>query len=268
MQDLYDSLMQVGWYDQAERLLPSEAKLLVRKILNFTPPLKSKLGPARISGEMAIKNELNNLFSEAQQGMTDDVLFRFGKSHIDAWVTHPGGGERTNLKWDYIAERSEMMGIYRRSLSKKGKVIPKLFPKRPGVWFARNVVPIGSVSEFMKPKLARVGRWKASWAKAGSELGDKFPSWIQRQIPLVGNISRINIAAIKDPVNQFIEFTSGAPGVGRTRRDIQAAVNARGKVMARRLGMLINRFAHRMHASTEARIRENLKPEPQETIQE
>ena len=269
LQNLYDSLMQIGWYEQADNLIKTATKGLCRKLVNFTPPMKAKgmksgMNENKAAGEGAIRVDLGRLFSEANATLLDRVVSEHGTQGINAWVTD-ADGTRTNLLWGKVDyDQANMEITHGQNRDGKGRV--KKYPRSPrGVWLSRSVVPEGNKDPFVKKKQLMVGRWKSCWAKLGAEAGDKkYPQWIKRHFSTNGNICRVDISKINDHTRPSVAVSCSAPGVGRTRQDIHNAVQSYGVLMGQRIMFLFRRFKHRVDSRTVQRVRDTIPPFPDE----
>ena len=187
----------VGQGKDASQVLCQEARLLTKTIVNFIPPIRSKWGPAKTSGEMAIRRELSNLFSEAEPKLLDEIGSRFGVKNIQTDIT-TASGRKQQLNWGTIdPEASRLSQWHKQNRGPRGKI--KMMRKGfPNYWNARVVIPAGTKEPYIKEVQQRVGRGKASMAKGAAGLGEKFPSWISRHFGTVSDIAIADISQAQD----------------------------------------------------------------------
>lgn len=257
----------VGQGKDASQVLCQEARLLTKTIVNFIPPIRSKWGPAKTSGEMAIRRELSNLFSEAEPKLLDEIGSRFGVKNIQTDIT-TASGRKQQLNWGTIdPEASRLSQWHKQNRGPRGKI--KMMRKGfPNYWNARVVIPAGTKEPYIKEVQQRVGRGKASMAKGAAGLGEKFPSWISRHFGTVSDIAIADISQAQNPTQPSVTFGSRAPGIDRLKSRIQAAVRFREKVLVKRLKLIISGYSADFAKSIRANSRAARTPtEPGETVE-
>lgn len=240
MNGIADAL--VGTNGDAEELVKGEAKRLSTQITNFTPPIKSKWGNARTSGEMAIKSELYSLFSESEIPLIDTIGSEHGVKDINAWITKKGG-EKENLQWANLDPMGDRMAAFHKQYRNRAGKVPKMKAAGAGIWRARVVVPIGSREPYVKNIQRRVGRARASMALCAARLGKNFPSWISRHFGQgLANIAVLDMSSLSNNSRPSITFGSKAPGIYRIADRVQAAVNSRARAMVKRTKLIISGY--------------------------
>lgn len=253
MASLYDALLGSG--QDVSTIVVDESRRLARTLVNFVPPIKSKWGNPKKSGEMAIRRELSSLFSEADQGLIDEVGSLHGIRNVNTWITNRNGGKQQIL-WDSIDPvGSRLRQNHHQARGPRGKI--KLHKRNgyPQTWSARVVIPAGTLEPYTRNVESQVGKGKASLALAAAQLGEKFPSWIGRHF---GNVSQTAIADIShatDPTRPSVTFGSRAPGVDRLQARMQGAVSLRAKKIAGRIRLVLSGYAADIKAGMRAQKR-------------
>lgn len=240
---LSDALIGQGQGSDCSQILRDETRRLSKQIVAFTPPLKSNHGAPKASGEMAIAGELHSLFTEAGTKLIDEIGSEHGLHDINAFITRPQG-DKLNLRWGTIDPTGARMAEYhQKEKNSRGKIGRRVKRSEPGKWFARYVVPTGTLEPYIKTIQKRVGRWRASWATVASNLGQQFPAWISRHFGSVNEISISNIEGLQSRTSPSVTFGSRAPGNQRQRGIIQSAVTARGKAIGKRIRLVLSGYA-------------------------
>lgn len=239
----------IGKGKDVSTILVDEHRRLTRTIVNFTPPLPK--ANAKWIGEQAVRRDLEGLISETSFRMIDSVGSEKGLKNIDTYRMI--GGQRKHLLWDRIvvnpAELAELHPQYRNA---RGRV-PRERSLGENVWNARIMVERGNRAPYIKAVQSRVGRWKAKWAYAAAQLGDRYPAWISRHF---GYASSRATFVVNEGENCSITFGGRGPGFARDKTKIKAAVNFRVKVILRRIKLVISGYAKEiaqgMKVSTQA----------------
>lgn len=262
LNSLSDALFGAG--KDASNVVRDEGRRLTRTIVNFIPPIKSQYGPAKKSGEMAIERELKSLFSEAQPELIQKVTKEHGASNVHSFITKKDGTKQEIL-WDNVINPDQMREFHHKNRDNRGKVPLKRsgFP----VWTARVIVPQGSLVPYIKVVQKNVGKGKASMAKAGIDMGDKYPAWIADK---TGNNQAAisDISRLADPSRPSVTFGSRAPGINRLGPRIQAAVKMRARAVGRRINLLINGYKGDFEKGRKVATKyRNSTVEPEEMIQ-
>lgn len=240
MDSLFNAMCATG--GDAAKLVEQETRLLSKTIVNFTPPIKSKWGNPKTSGEMAIKAELYSLFSEAEPRLIDEVGSKHGTKDINAFITN-ANGEKVNLQWANLDPLGSRMDEYHEKFQNRRGKVPRTKASGSGVWKARVVVPKGSRDPYIKKLQARVGRARASFAQTAARLGATFPSWISRHFGApISDIAIMELSGLQNPVSPSVVFGSRAPGIDRVRDRVQAAVNFRAKVIVRKVKLILSGY--------------------------
>ena len=259
MNSLHDALLGAG--QDASTLVQDEVKRLARMIVSFVPPLRSSGNPRQV-GEQAVERDIKNLVSEATPNLIDEVGSRYGVRDIQtAWLTEKDG-KQLNLKWDHLDPTGDRLEEYHRSYQDRNGRIPKVKPTS-GVWSARVVAPVGTRQPLIDKNQKHVGHWKATWAKGGAALGDKYPTWINRHF----NSPMAQVKIHLEGESPFVTFGSSAGGNDRIQSRIQGAVNARAKAMARRVKLILSGYSKDLSQKMKAQAKAKNWSEPLEAIE-
>ena len=241
-------------------LLKDECRLLSKTITAFVPPLRGPGGSPEQVGKQAIGRELTNLISEADVELMDKVGSEHGVSNInDVWLTKKDG-EKIELLWGNLDPTGNRLPEFHEQYrdQRTGKV--KTVKGQSGKWKARVVVPKGIRDAFIRKTQAHVGAWKASWARAGAELGQKFPRWITKHFSTSAPLGVVDLIKANDPTYPTITFGSRAPGNGRMQQRIQAAVKSRARSMARRTKLILSGYSKDISQGMKAQYRAKRTP--------
>lgn len=265
MDTLRDAMCAKGM--DATNLVQDQTRLLDRTIVNFVPPIKSKWGNPKASGEGAINVELKSLFSEAEPKTIDEIGSLHGVRNVDTWMSKPGG-ERLHIVWENLDPEATRLDEYHRQYQDNRGKVKRQKASPIGTWRARVVVPQGSRAPFIKAQQAKVGRAKCSMSLVGQRLGDKYPSWIYRHNDHALN-SGTGIVNINEsnPAAPSILFGSRAPGIGRIRARVQSAVSFRAKVMVRRAKLILNDYKDWKTVRSKANARKGKPSETPEVVE-
>lgn len=235
LNDLREAMIGNG--EDVSKLLQQEHKLLTRTIVNFTPPLPAT--GAKQIGEKAVKRDLHSLISEAPADLIDEIGSEHGLTNIDTYRTLKV--KNVHLLWDRIVPNPQMLPeIHNRYRNKRGR-IPIVPGFGGGVWRSRVVVEKGQREPYVKQVQSHVGRWKAKWAFAAAQLGDKYPSWIARHFGDIASKARFQ-HQLKG-VTPFILFGGSGPNFAQNKSKINAAVKFRVMVLKRRIKLVISNYA-------------------------
>lgn len=259
---LHDALLGAG--KDASNVVRDEGRRLTRTIVNFIPPIKSRFGNAKQSGEAAISRELSNLFSEAQPELIQRVTKDHGASNVHSFITDKNGG-KTEILWDNVITPDQMPAFHKKNQNNRGKVplVRNGFP----VWTARVIVPQGTLKPYIKAVQKNVGYGKGSMAKAGIAMGDKYPAWIADK---TGNNPNaiVDVSMLADVSKPSVTFGTRTPGINRLGPRIQAAVKMRARAVGRRIKLLIEGYKGDFNKSSKAATKfRNSTIEPEEFIQ-
>lgn len=234
--------VMVGSGMDISNLVRDEARRLGKAIVNFTPPLNSKWGGPRQSGEMAIKSEIYSLFSEASYELIAEVSHDKGFHNIDSYVA-TRNGLKVELQWANIDPQGAAMDAYHKQFQDRNGKIRRTKASPQGLWKSRVVVPEGMRDPYVKKLQQRVGLMRASIALCASQLGVQFPRWISRHFSSVSSTGISDITGLQNASAPSVVFGSRSKGVGRIRERVQAAVNARSKSIKRRTELMIYGYA-------------------------
>lgn len=244
---LRKALMDEG--KDCANLLRDEHRRLARQIVNFTPPFGK--GGARQVGELAVKKDLYSLISEANYDFLDKVSSEHGIQNVDALV--PGArGTLKHLMWDHVVTNEAMLEMYHQQYRNARGRVPRGRNFNPQVWSSRIVVPKGMRDPYVAKIQARVGIWKAKWAKGAVDLGDKFPSWITRHFAYIGKDSFLSFD-FTNPDAQFVMFGGRGPDFRRDVQKITAALKSRTSAIARRVKLIVSGYSKDLSQKMKAR---------------
>lgn len=258
LDSLRDALFGQG--QDASNVVQDEARLLGRTIVAFTPPLGSN---ARQQGENAIERDIKNLVSEASQLLIDEIGSKYGVHDITAAYRRDKEGHDINLQWENLDPSGARLAEYHKKYRNAKGRIPSVKAIK-GVWRARVVVPDGVRAAFIADVQKHVGLWKASWAELPAKLGEKFPTWIRRHLGHSHGIS--DVTGLQNKLAPSVKFGSRAGGNSRIRSDIQAAVNARAKTIARRVKLILSGYNKDLARGMKAQSRAKDWSEPSPVI--
>jgi hypothetical protein len=234
MESLREAMIGAG--KDCANILRDEHKMLTRTIVNFTAPTPA--AGAKQLGEQAVARDITKLVSEASPELVDKVGSKYGIQDVHAFVTKQDGS-KLEILWQHLdptgARLSEYHQMYRDS---RGRV--RNYKPAPGVWDSRVVVPKGVRDPYIKLVQQRVGRWKAKWAYAAAQLGDRYPGWITRHFPKVSGDSFYE--ANLEGENPSITFGGRGPNFRRNLSNIQGAVKFRAKAILRRAHLMVNGY--------------------------
>lgn len=239
LNSLHDALLGAG--KDVSTIVKDEARRLTRTIVNFIPPIKSHWGNPKASGEGAIRRELQSLFSEASPKLIANLTSRFGVSNVSTFITDKDGTKQ-EIQWDTVdTTGARMKELHHAAMNRRGKVPLHKRNGYPQIWSARVVVPQGTREPYIKATQKKVGKGKASMAKAGVLMGDKYPRWIADHINN-NQHSVADISKLEDPTSPSVTFGSSAPGIDRLRSRIQSAVRFRATVVGRRIKLILSDY--------------------------
>jgi hypothetical protein len=249
----------LGQGKDAKNLVEDETRFLSRMITAFMPPI-AKGRSAREIGEGAVERDLKNLISEAEPALIDEVGSKYGITDINHAYVTTSTGQDLNLQWEHLDPTGARLDEYHQQYKNKDGRIPKVKPA-DGVWQARVVVPKGTRQPYIDKIKLHVGHLKATWAKAGASLGDKYPRWISAHFG--SSLGVVDKHGLAHPTAPSITFGSRAAGNRKFARQIQDAVKARVKALARKVKLVLSGYnadlAKGMRAQTRAR---NFREQP------
>ena len=235
MSSLREAMIGAG--QDCANIVRDEHRRLTRTIVNFTPPTPAS--GAQQLGERAVERDIKSLVSEASPELIDRIGSRYGIQDIHAFITLRDGTKK-ELNWEHLdptgARLSEYHQMYR---DERGRVRPR----KPveGTWSARVIVPQGVRAPYIKIVQQRVGRWKAKWAYAAAQLGDKYPTWITRHFGRIAADSFYQ-ADLKNENGPSITFGGRGPNFRRNLSNVQGAVKFRAKAMLRRAHLMVSGY--------------------------
>ena len=230
--------------------LRMQAKLLVQEAMRWTPPFKRGAAGSQSRGEQSKKigeravsieyrRAVEPMFSwmwrdprirealdRARSKNKPDIVSKVLKNA--AKVNGANGVEWRQAKSVHIAHGMARHGR-RRKVTKKHPF---------WTW---------DTSEWLRYRDVlknRVGRMRASWVKAGQQLGAKMPRYVTRHGQINGAIKD----ASNDKVSPSVSMTSYAPGIAdpELMRLFMYALNGRAKAMASRYKYLVRDAAKKL----------------------
>jgi hypothetical protein len=238
---LYNAFVAKGRESDAQNVLQSQTRLLVRKIAEFTPP-PGLNSAALAKGEQAISNDLHGLISEAGPKLFDAIKAEYGTKNVEApWKD--AKGEDLGLVWenltDDLSQLPELHNRYRRKNGRARK--PR---QSQGQWRAFIVVPKGGTREaYIKKVFTHVGRWKAKWALVGKKLGDeRWPAWIKRHFDYAEKYVTFT-PDLDNRENPSITFGGRGPDFRREEVRIRDAFRSRIKIISKHIRHILNDYA-------------------------
>jgi len=252
----------LGQGKDVSTILVDEQRMLTRTIVNFTPPIPVK--QARQRGERAVQADLNSLISEAPPGMVDRIGSKYGLKDIDTYRTTPGG--RQHILWENLNPSGSNLEELHNSYRRPGTGRPqRLKGTSLNEWRARIVVDKGVRQPYIDKVKSHVGRWKAKWAYAAAQLGDKYPQWIARHFGYVS--SNTVYQADLSSANPFILFGGSGSNFAQNKSKVQGAVNFRVQTILKRIKIVVSGYAKNVAQGVRIETQAHkTKPEAQETV--
>lgn len=180
----------------SEEVLQQQAKLIVKKAIDLTPPGKEGVAglAARELGEKSVESNLNKIF-------------------------HPTAkkGKSTAERIEITQNSGDMAMIHKSYRNNKGRVPRSLGASRFKVWRP-------DFNEYMKLTKGRVGRLAHGWASAAQKLGITLPAWINRHsgsekgsIQVRSSASKIEVKLVND-----VTFAADVAGMqGKLNRAVR-----------------------------------------------
>jgi len=88
---------------------------------------------------------------------------------------------------------------------------------------------------------SHVGRWKAKWAYAAAQLGDRYPQWISRHFGYVSSnaVYQADLAS----ANPFILFGGRGSNFAQNKAKVKAAVAFRVRTILKRIKIAVSGYA-------------------------
>jgi hypothetical protein len=229
----------IGAGKDASTLLQDQAKLLLRKIVDYTPP-PGRGNAAKELGERAISNDLHSLISEAPPELFNDIGSRYGVKNVEAPLIKKDGSE-LRLVWDnLVANPDNLPAIHNVYRKKNGR--PVKTRQVQGQWRAKIVVEKGVREPYIRKAQGNLGRWKAKWAIHGAKLGDKFPAWITRHFPYAEahTTHKFEVGGESGPL---LVVSGKGPDFQRNLARIQDAMRFRIKQIAKLTQLILSNYS-------------------------
>src|SRR6185369_3296519 len=142
------ALVGAGQMGDAATVLEDEFRLLMKQIINLTPP--PGLGRAAMSqGEESVKRDLNQLFTPINEEMLNHIGSLFGVAGIDNWITDTDGKHK-HLIWNKLDPTGAgMQQFHRANQDSRGRA-RRLKRKRKDAWFAPYVVSFSDFTPYLQ----------------------------------------------------------------------------------------------------------------------
>ncbi len=251
----------VGDGKDVQNLLVDEHRRLTRTIVNFTAPTPAS--GARQIGELAVKKDLYSLISEAKPELINQIEAKYGLQNIDTYTASPGG--KVHVMWDNLSPSGSNLAELHNRYRSPATGRPQRRKSVTGEWRSRIVVGKGMREPYVKLVQSHVGRWKAKWAFAAAQLGDKYPAWISRHFSHVANKAHFAVNLGSKNVSA-IAFGGRGPNFARDKAKIKGALDFRIKTMMKRVALIVSGYnkqqAAGMRASAQAHKTSSEPPEP------
>jgi len=242
-----------------QELIFDQAKLLVQKVIEITPPATGKANAAaRKRGEAAISADLARIFSPATPEFVNRFIAFNGGRVLQEDFRHRGAAA-LGFVYTRALERSEMEEWHKARRTSSGRVrsidrdtAVGAAEKKAGAVNRRRAasittglrtgdlraLDIGLVTKadykwFENRQKGRVGLLAGGWNRAALTLGAKVPDWIRRQGTARGTVtielgeSRMRIFIAND-----VEY---ADHVKDFERRVQQATDLQARAMERRV---------------------------------
>lgn len=199
-------------------VLKTENRLLIKQIMDFTPP--KNMG----QGRNAVKGDLEKIFLGYDE--TPAWLNIGGKEVPGLWFKKDGVGvigkpgmyqgaaSRSTMRKHHLDHRSQRTG----HVIGAGKIISD------GKWETRPqmIVTTRALKDYLKYVWDAIGWMKSGWAPALRMFGGAMPKWVSRHSLNPGWVK----PHFEGPVG-YIESTNTARGITRMDRRIKDAVKSR-----------------------------------------
>ncbi len=268
--ELRDAMIAKG--GDASSLLKRQTRLLCRQLAIDTPPIlasgQGSVGTdAQKSGEDAINRELNRVFFGVSQAQVTEAraVNVSGVASKTLWADKSGqvyGVEDVLFMPDATSE--QLATVHNAARLSNGKVsLAGAFTRNIGRWkFVNRAVTLQSIKDdYIKTVFAKLGRFKATWAVSGADLGDeKYPSWITRHFGRLGNMTFLNRQHMDDPVKGFVIVGTRAPGCGEAKykNKVRHAVEVRMMKIRQEIKLILSDYKdwRTVRAKSEARRRQ------------
>lgn len=245
MEALHDAM--VGRGEDVSSLVQDETKRLSKTVSNLAPPIRSKWGNAKTSGEMAVQRELNNLISAASDSLIDEIGSEHGIKNIKT-ARAGKNGEPIDIKWENLDPTGARLDVLHKSFRNKRGKIP-LRRKSPGKWDARIVTTFAAKKAHIDKIKSRVGMMKATMVLAAARLGEKVPTWISRHFGSAFNarFSILDLSQLNNPEYPVSVFGSRAPGIAERVREkdrLRDAINLRARAIRTRTKLMLSGYSN------------------------
>ena len=236
----------------AQELLKEETRFAIRDFAKVTPPFakgsfNTAMGSAadKKTGENAIKKDLSQIASSAEQGFLQFVADTFGTTQIKQQLFKKGSKKPYLIDWDKIAFTvADLMAFHKKKRNRYGRTPTQgagmgSNDATIGRWKAREklIVPTAVYTDYLKSLLARVGREKNTFGLAAARLGLELPLWVRKQ----GLVGAGGYYEGKSP--SFFILISGKTQRPQAPQALADVMKKRGEILAKEVQRLVNSFA-------------------------
>jgi hypothetical protein len=236
----------------AQELLKEETRFAIRDFAKVTPPFaagsfNSSMGSAadKKAGENAIKKDLSQIASSAEQGFLQFVADKFGTTQIKQQLFKKGSKKPYLIDWDKIAFTvAELMEFHKKKRNRYGRTPTQgagmgSNDATIGRWKSREklIVPTAVYTDYLKSLLSRVGREKNTFGLAAARLGLELPLWVRKQ----GLIGAGGYYEGNSP--SFFILISGKSQRPQAPQALADVMKKRGEILAKEVQRLVNSFA-------------------------
>ncbi len=237
MDSLYNAMILKG--KDASNLIEDEHRFLVKTIVNFTPPTASVWGPPKLSGEQALRFDVEGLIKEAAPKLIDTIGSKYGLTNIDTYITSKGG-EKVQVLWKNLdPEGSQLRTLHEKYQNKQGKTL-KGPRSGKGQWRAQVMTSYGNREPYIIKRQKRVGRWRAKWAVSAARKGATFPNWVSRHFGALGNSAPFQFHL--EGEKPYVEFGVVGRDVARNHKLIQEAIKIRARAIRDKIVLILNDY--------------------------
>lgn len=232
--------LSVAMNRDAREVLADEGRLLVKKIMQITPPKNEA------QGDKAVRRDL----ARAMKPLNEDY---FESAELKKLVreTPPEQFEAklVSIKgWDRWRVKPFSKDLHKSRRNKRGRV--------SGTW-RDFVYPHEELEKYTEAKVKNVGMMKAAWAESFINLGGKVSSWIKRHTPSAHGRGGVIAGTNNAP---FVEFENASKGITTVESRVQYAVRIRAQQMARRVKLILSGYKKEMAAGMKAKAKARKTP--------
>lgn len=251
---LSDALIGKGKMGDAATVLQDGARLLIKQIMNFTPPTKHGAKNPKTQGEVAIRKDLmggRNIGPHAKsqgiffaikpwmpQDEHDQTVRLFSKKNGDTF-----GVEKELYRPQ--ASMAVMSAHHKKHRSRRtGRVTTAGSKDRQiGRWkfIDRMAVEEKTLAKYVLSQQKKVGYMRAGWMKAADSVNLKVRSpWIKRHRFTRQGVGDSRLVNTKQP---YVIIGNRTQGIDRIRGQVQSALRARTEAMGRRIKLILSGYS-------------------------